>query len=109
VSLGGDEHLLAHGPYRAVATEVGAGLRLLQHAGRDLVMSYPGGTLRPRFAGALLAPWPNRIRDGRYRLNGTSYQVPVTEPERGNALHGLVVWARFDVQRHDDDAVTLTH
>jgi aldose 1-epimerase len=109
VSLGGDEHLLAHGPYRAVVTEVGAGLRLLQYAGRDLVMSYPAGTMRPRFAGSLLAPWPNRIRDGRYQLDGTSYQLPVTEPERGNALHGLVVWERFEAQRHDDTAVTLTH
>jgi aldose 1-epimerase len=109
VSLGGDEHVLAHGPYRAIVTEVGGGLRLLQHTGRDLVMSYPAGTMRPRFAGSLLAPWPNRIRDGRYQLEGTSYQLPVTEPERGNALHGLVVWQRFDAQRHDDTAVTLTH
>ena len=109
MSLGGAEHLLAHGPYRAVVTEVGAGLRLLQHAGRDLVLSYPAGTIRPRFAGALLAPWPNRIRDGRYRLNGTSYQLPVTEPDRQNALHGLVVWARFDAQRPDDATATLTH
>jgi aldose 1-epimerase len=109
VSLGGDEHLLAHGPYRAVITEVGGGLRLLQYAGRDLVMSYPSNTLRPRFAGSLLAPWPNRIRDGRYQVDGTSYQLPVTEPERGNALHGLVVWERFDAQRYDDTAVTLTH
>ena len=109
MSLGGGEHLLAQGPYRAVVTEVGAGLRLLQYAGRDLVMSYPAGTMRPRFAGSLLAPWPNRIRDGRYQLDGTSYQLPVTEPERGNALHGLVIWERFDAQRHDDAAVTLTH
>jgi aldose 1-epimerase len=109
VSLGGDEYLLAHGRYRAVVTEVGGGLRVLQYAGRDLVMSYPAGTLRPRFAGSLLAPWPNRIRDGRYQLNGTSYQLPVTEPERGNALHGLVVWERFDARRHDDTAITLTH
>lgn len=109
MSRGGDEHLLTHGRYRAVVTEVGGGLRLLQYAGRDLVKSYPAGTLRPRFAGSLLAPWPNRIRDGRYQLNGTSYQLPVTEPERGNALHGLVVWERFDAERHDDAAVTLTH
>ncbi len=85
MSLGGDEHVLTHGAYRAVVTEVGGGLRLLQHAGRDLVTSYPAGTLRPRFAGSLLAPWPNRIRDGRYDFDGTTYQVPVTEPERGTA------------------------
>jgi aldose 1-epimerase len=109
MSLGGDEHLLTHGPYRAVVTEVGGGLRLLQHAGRDLVMSYPAGALRPRFAGSLLAPWPNRMRDGRYVLGDKTYQVPITEPERGTALHGLVVWERFDAVRHDDAAVTLTH
>jgi aldose 1-epimerase len=109
MSIGGEEHLLTHGAYRAVVTEVGGGLRLLKHAGRDLIVSYPADTMRPRFAGSLLAPWPNRIRDGRYELDGTTYQLPVTEPKRGNALHGLVVWERFDVERRDDTAVTLGH
>lgn len=37
-----------------------------------------------------LAPWPNRIADGAYTYNGIGYQIPVNEPQRNCALHGLV-------------------
>ena len=40
MSRGGAEHKLVHGDYRAVVTEVGGGVRLLRHAGRDLVRPY---------------------------------------------------------------------
>jgi aldose 1-epimerase len=43
----------------------------------------------------VLIPFPNRIRDGRYRFRGTSYDLPLNEPELGNAIHGLVRWANW--------------
>ena len=49
--------------------------------------------MRPAYRGALLAPWPNRVVDGRYTFDGEEQQLPLTEPERGHALHGLLVWA----------------
>ncbi len=39
---------------------------------------------------AKLIPWPNRIRDGCYAFQGKKYQLPVNEPARNNALHGLL-------------------
>ncbi|WP_241153933.1 aldose 1-epimerase family protein [Nocardioides pantholopis] len=109
MSDGGAEHLLTHGPYRAVATEVGGGLRLLSHEGRDLIRPYEPGEVRPRFRGAILAPWPNRVADGRYRFEGAEHQLHLSEPERANALHGLVCWARFAVVEQTEAAVTVRH
>jgi aldose 1-epimerase len=44
----------------------------------------------------LLFPFPNRIRQGRYTFQGTSYQLP--QNSRGQAIHGLVIAARFRVE-----------
>jgi aldose 1-epimerase len=107
VSVGGAEYVLENGPYRAVITQVGGGLRALQHHGRDLVRPYRPDEVRPRYAGALLAPWPNRIADGRYVFDGETHQLPINEPERGTALHGLVLWDRFEVAQHVPASVTL--
>ena len=42
--------------------------------------------------GQVLAPWPNRLGDGRYTFQGVEAQAPLDEPDRGNAIHGLVRW-----------------
>jgi aldose 1-epimerase len=106
MSAGGREHELSAGSYRAVVTEVGGGLRVLEHDDRSLVRSYPAGTVRPRYTGNVLAPWPNRIADGRYDFDGETHQLPLTEPERSNALHGLVPWDRFELV--DASAASVT-
>ena len=109
MSRGGGEHLLRHGGYDAAVVEVGGGLRMLRHDARDLVRPYDAGEVRPRYRGALLAPWPNRVVDGRYTFDGTTYQLDITEPERGHALHGLVSWVRFDLVDRQPDSVTAVH
>lgn len=95
-SPSGAEYELAVGPYRASVSEVGASLRALTHDGRDLVVPWPRTQPRPLSRGAVLAPWPNRIEDGRYTLDGETHQLALTEPERHHAMHGLVQWARFE-------------
>jgi len=97
----GEQHVLEHGPLRAVVTEVGASLRSLTDDGRDLVVPFDADEVRPAFRGAVLAPWPNRVVDGRWSLpdvgsaSGVEQQLAITEPARGHALHGLLAWARF--------------
>lgn len=107
MSLGGREHSLHHGSYDAVVSEIGAGLRVLRHAGRDLVRPYQPDEVRPRYSGAVLAPWPNRVADGCYHFDDESHQLPHTEPERSNALHGLVAWDRFQVEELTASTLTL--
>ena len=82
---------LEHGDFRAVVTELGASLRELTWRDRPLVLGFGEDELPLAYQGTVLAPWPNRIADGRYRFQGTSYQLALTEPDRRNALHGLVL------------------
>lgn len=80
---------LSAGEYHAEIRLDGAGLNSLTFNGRNLVE--PFVPLHPeKFRGDVLAPWPNRIRDGKYAYDGVEYRVPLTEPVRQNALHGLV-------------------
>ncbi|PSK96832.1 aldose 1-epimerase [Murinocardiopsis flavida] len=90
---------LTAGHYRAVVHPYGAALCALEYAGRDLVWGYdPGGA--PAFSqGQLLLPWPNRIADGRYTFGGAEHRLPLNEPQRHNAIHGLVsdrMWRTVD-------------
>ena len=105
--LTGRQLTLVAGDDRAVVTEVGATLRAFPVGGRDVVVGFGEHELPPASNGAVLVPWPNRVRDGRYTWDGVERQLPITEPARGTALHGLVCWERWDVVRHDDAAVTL--
>lgn len=107
----GTQHVLRSGDYLAVVASVGASLRVLRHRGplgeRDLVVPFDADEVRPAYRGVSLAPWPNRIVDGRYRFGGVDYVLPLTEPERGHALHGLVSWLDFEAVDTGADYVTL--
>ena len=95
-----------HG-YEAEIASVGASLRVLTFDGRDLVVPFDADEVRPGYRGATLAPWPNRIVDGRYRFDGVEHQLPLTEPARAQALHGLLSWAEFEDRLVLDDRVAL--
>ena len=90
-------------------TEVGAGLRSWRIDGEEMLDTFAPGAPADSYRGKVLAPWPNRIRDGRYVFAGTEHRSPVTEPERSTALHGLVLDERFTVSRRAIDTVTLGH
>lgn len=94
---------------RAVVTEVGAGLRSWCVDGEELLDTFPADAPADSYRGAVLAPWPNRIRDGRYAFAGVEHRLPVTEPERGTALHGLALDERFRPIARSERAVALRH
>ena len=93
--LSGEQFELSAGDYRATIASVGASLRELTWQGRHLVVPFDAHEIRPDYRGAVLAPWPNRVVDGKYQFDGLEHQLALTEPERGHALHGLVVWQDF--------------
>jgi aldose 1-epimerase len=100
---------LASGAQRAVVTEVGAGLRTYAVDGIDVLDGYAEHEMCSGGRGQLLIPWPNRIGDGRYHFGGTDHQTPLSEPERGNAIHGLVRWANWKLDQRGPDHVIATH
>ncbi|MGM1018898.1 MAG: aldose 1-epimerase family protein [Actinomycetota bacterium] len=97
----------AHG-YEASVASIGASLRELRLNGRDLIVPFAADEVRPGYRGVTLAPWPNRVVDGRYRFAGVDRQLALTEPERGHALHGLLAWHDFAVCEQQADHVVLT-
>ncbi len=107
-SPSGDQHLLTHGRYRAVVTESGATLRSLTYDGRDLVQGFAEDRMPSAGRGQVLMPWPNRIRDGAYTFGGASQQLPLSEPGRHNASHGLVRWVSWRAEA-SGPAVTMRY
>ena len=51
----------------------------------------------PYHPSAVLTPWVNRVRNGNYSFEGRNYQLPINEPNLGNAIHGLLARASFTV------------
>ena len=105
----GDQFEIAGGGYRAVVTECGATLRVLEHDGRPLVHGFAEDEMSAAARGQLLVPWPNRIRDGAYSFDGRDLQLGLTEPGRGNASHGLVRWAAWTPEEHAASSVSLSY
>ena len=103
----GTQHALRAGDYEAVVASIGATLRSLTHRGRDLVVPFEADEVRPAYRGATLAPWPNRVVDGRYSFGGRDFQLSLTEPARSHALHGLATWLDFEAIDKGSDHVTL--
>ena len=105
--ISGEQYVLTYGGYSATIASVGATLRSLSFEGRDLVVPFEADVVRPAFRGATLAPWPNRVTDGRYSFGGADYQLALTEPDRSHALHGLVAWANFAYVSSSESSVSL--
>ncbi|GAA1795006.1 aldose 1-epimerase family protein [Agromyces lapidis] len=93
--------------YEAEIVQLGASVRRLTAGGRDLVMPFAADEERPAMRGALLAPWPNRLADGRYEFGGHRHRLPVDEPATRTAAHGLVALRRFEPDLVEPDRVGL--
>lgn len=105
----GEQWTLQAGEHEAVVVEVGGGLRAYRVGGVDVLDGFGADQICPASAGQILAPWPNRIRDGRYQFTGTAYQLTLTEPARHNAIHGLVNWSRWHATASSAEHLTLEY
>ncbi len=83
--------------------EVGGGIRTYRSNGQDVVDGYDETDMCSGGRGQLLAPWPNRVADGRWEWEGVAYQLPLNEPEHGNAIHGLVRWLPWSPDEGGND------
>ena len=61
------------------------------------------------YAGKILAPWPNRIKDGKYSFNKKDYQLPINEVSKNNSLHGLVANCLWEVLFQSESKVVLQY
>ncbi len=98
---------LAHGAWAATVNPYGGGLATLTHDGDDVVVPQDGEGGHPTYRGAVLAPWPNRLEDGRYTFDAVTHQVALNEPETRTALHGLVFDVPWEVVEQTARSVQL--
>lgn len=103
----GEQVEIAHGDQRAVAVTVGGGLRVYEAAGEPVLDGYAEDAICDGARGQLLVPWPNRIREGAYEFDGRHLQLPLTEPEQGNAIHGLARWLPWRILQRAESSATL--
>ena len=105
----GEQHVLRSGDAEAVVVEVGGGLRTYTAGGREVLDGYGPGEMAPDVRGQVLAPWPNRLRDGVWSWDGARHATPVTEPALGTAIHGLVRFVPWRVLGASADSVALEY
>lgn len=103
----GEQFEIGRGTARAIVTEVGATLRLFEVDGLPYTETFDAADTPPMGCGNVLVPWPNRVAGARWILDEQEQRLEVTEPARGNAIHGLVRKAPWRVVEHSSSAITL--
>jgi aldose 1-epimerase len=100
---------IACGEQRVAVVTLGGGLRSYEAGGREILDGFAAGERPTSGRGQVLSPWPNRIENGSYEFDGKRLQLPLSEPEHGNAIHGLVREAMWNVTDLATDRVLLDH
>jgi len=103
----GEQWVIGHGHQQLCVTEVGATIRSYRAEGRDVLEGFGPGDWSKSGRGQVLAPWPNRIGDGRYEFSGATAQAALNEPARHNAIHGLVRWLPWKLDAHAQNVMTV--
>jgi aldose 1-epimerase len=99
-------HESGSGTSMASISATGGMLLDLQLGGSTLISSANIATPLAIYMGTVLAPWPNRLRDGKYELNRTSYQFENLDAQQ-NLNHGLVGDREFEVVEQGESLVSL--
>jgi aldose 1-epimerase len=103
----GEQFEITRNGARAIITEVAASLRHLSIDGTEITESYPDDATPPFADGIVLVPWPNRIEDGLWTLDGTQQQLDLTEVGKRNAIHGLLRYTAYRQLERTEGSVTL--
>ena len=92
------------GNSEATISPLGSALVSLTLKGANVIPE-PSSPRHP-YHGVILAPWPNRIKAGKYVYAGQNHQAEVNEAF-GNALHGLLFDSEATVESATEDSLTL--
>jgi aldose 1-epimerase len=103
----GEQTEIRHGAQSAVVVGVGGGLRSYRIEDRPVLDGYDVDASCDGARCQTLAPWPNRVQDGRWSWRGVDHQLALTEPEQHNAIHGLVRWMPWSVVDHSASRATV--
>lgn len=107
--LSGKKYILQKGPYEAHIVTVGAALCKLTYKGLDLVLQHDANSVANAHLNKILAPWPNRIYEGNYSVDGVNYSLPINDKVSNCAIHGMLAWSLWKVKSFCQDKLVLTN
>lgn len=99
--------VISGGDYVATLSQTGAALTQLSYRGEQFCPERSEETLVSSYHGSVIAPWPNRIRDGKYRFDGKEYSLPINETAGANALHGFSANKRWELEEKASDSAVF--
>jgi aldose 1-epimerase len=105
--LSGRQFVIENAAARAEIGSLAAVLRSLSVDGVQLTEPVGTDVVAPMGCGMVLAPWPNRVRDAVWRLDGEPQLLDITEPKLGNASHGLLRNTGYRLLTQTPSAVSL--
>ncbi|MEO5968389.1 MAG: hypothetical protein ABIQ95_00555 [Bdellovibrionia bacterium] len=107
------EIILSHKSERVLVSNFGASLReyyLLQADGKQLPLlwAYKGATNREGGQGDVLAPFPGRIRNGKYRFGSQDFQIDINDKSGPNAIHGFLRNVLWNIDEQTESHVAFS-
>lgn len=101
-----DEITLSLGEVSARVSPEGASLTELTVLGKTVIEHVSAQAASQSFAGATLAPWPNRLKDGEWVYEGKKLRFENLD-DLNNANHGLVFNRTFEVETNTGSTVVF--
>jgi aldose 1-epimerase len=103
----GRQFEIRRGAAVAKVGQVAAVLREFSVDGALYTETWDDAWVPPMGCGMMLAPWPNRIADGVWLLDGKKQQLDITDVGNGHAIHGLLRNTAYDPVDEQGSALTL--
>jgi aldose 1-epimerase len=101
------EITLRYSDFVATVAPFGASLRGLTYEGISVVTGYSGKANKVGGQGDVLIPFPGRVKGGRYIWDGVTYEMPLTDKDGPNAIHGFVRLVDWQVTRQTESKATF--
>lgn len=102
----GQQYSIAYGDWKAVVTELGGTLRKLTYRDRNVIVPLGPDDPVTCCQGQMLVPFPNRIEAGTYTFEGVTYELPIDEHDRNNAIHGYGYRSFWKLETLTETSVT---
>ena len=103
-----NEIVLRYGAWEAVVAAYGASLRGVTKSGEAVATGYRGKANKQGGQGDVLIPFPGRVGGGTYTWDGTTHQMPQTDKDGPNAIHGFVRTVDWAVAEQSESSVRFT-
>lgn len=101
--------LKSHGQYLSVDSFMGGAIKELTLSSNGIEKTVISPQEGYHYESSLLFPFPNRLKSGKFNYVGETFQFPLNDFGRPNALHGLLHDKAFEITSQQDDEICLSY